>query len=476
MPAEGQPDTELVVRTASVVGNYDYLIDYRFPQNGDMQINIGSTGQDAVKGVASTSMEDSTAAADTAHGTLVAPNLVAPFHDHYFNFRLDFDVDGPVNHPAVLEIVPGEPAPDSPRRSFWTVERSAPASELEARYTLSAMAPKYFLVANEAERTQLGHHPAYMIHHGSVAYGPFDYAADPPMKRNAYIGAHDMEHRPRSGPALCRRRVPDAERRLGYAGRVGQGGPAATGRGRGDVVHGRVPSPPAGREDWPVMSTDWKTIHIMTAQLLHPEPRADDPSAELRASRSGWRFASLCRSDGRGPAGRVETASPSPTSVPAPRPAFPLSWRSGEARTLEPKRSPRDVDERGSRTRKRATMVGCRGAAGRRRRRDGRRHGCRLRFVGTPRVGMATSAYGRDYRVGNTLGVLDQSVPASSSASTRTGARARCWAGPTTAYSPEPAWVGRQPAPAIGRQVSHRSALHQTAKRRHTIRAASGTR
>ena len=159
VPAEGRPDTELVVRTASVVGNYDYLIDYRFRQNGAMSIDMGSTGQDAVKGVASTSMADATAAADTAHGVLVAPNLAAPFHDHYFNFRLDFDVDGPVNHPAVLEVVAGEPAPDSPRRSFWTVVRSMPASELNARYTLSAMAPKYFLVANRAERTRLGHHP-----------------------------------------------------------------------------------------------------------------------------------------------------------------------------------------------------------------------------------------------------------------------------------------------------------------------------
>ena len=187
VPAEGRPDTELVVRTASVVGNYDYLIDYRFRQSGEITIQIGATGIDGVKGVASRSMTDATAVADTAYGTLVAPNLVAPFHDHYFNFRLDFDVDGPINHPAVLEVVAGEPAPESPRRSFWKVERSAPASELEGRYRLSAIAPKYFLIANEAERTALGHHPAYMIHHGSVAYGRFEYATDPPMRRNAYI-------------------------------------------------------------------------------------------------------------------------------------------------------------------------------------------------------------------------------------------------------------------------------------------------
>ncbi|MEY9196309.1 primary-amine oxidase [Sinorhizobium fredii] len=90
VPAEGRPATELVVRTASEVGNYDYLIDYRLQQNGQINIYIGASGLDAVKGVASTSMKDPTAKADTAYGTLIAPNLVAANHDHYFNFRIDF--------------------------------------------------------------------------------------------------------------------------------------------------------------------------------------------------------------------------------------------------------------------------------------------------------------------------------------------------------------------------------------------------
>ena len=255
VPAAGRPDTELVVRTASVVGNYDYLIDYRFKQNGEMYIKIGATGLDAVKGVAATSMEDSTAAADTAYGTLVAPNLVAPFHDHYFNFRLDFDVDGPVNHPAILEVVAGEPAADSPRRSFWTVTRSAPVSELEARYTLSAMAPKYFLVANEAERTRLGHHPAYMINQGSVAYGPFDYATDPPMRRNAYIEhtiwntVHDRSQRYAGGEFPMQSDGSDTLAEWVQADRPLQGTDVVTWFTAGFHHLPRA-------ENWPVMSTD----------------------------------------------------------------------------------------------------------------------------------------------------------------------------------------------------------------------------
>ncbi|TQV77796.1 tyramine oxidase [Denitrobaculum tricleocarpae] len=271
VPAEGRPETELVVRSASEVGNYDYLIDYRFKQNGEIYIKIGATGLDAVKGVASTSMADPTAAEDTRFGTLIAPHLVAPFHDHYFNFRLDFDIDQPKNNFGVMEIVPAKPAAGSPRRSMWTVEHKMPKTELEARYQISAKSPRYFHLMNPDRTGPLGHTPGYMIHHGSIAYGPFDFENDPPMKRNAYIEysvwntLHDPAQRYAGGAFPMQGDGSDTLAEWVRADRNLLGQDIVTWFSAGFHHIPRM-------EDWPVMSTEWKTIHIMPHNFFAHNP------------------------------------------------------------------------------------------------------------------------------------------------------------------------------------------------------------
>ncbi len=262
VPAEGRPETELVVRTASEVGNYDYLIDYRFKQNGEIYIKVGATGIDIVKGVAATTMGDPTAAADTQFGTLIAPYLVAPNHDHYFNFRLDFDIDQPKNVFATMDIVPAELDPNLPRKSMWKVEHNVAKTELEARYQISAATPRYFHLMNKKKKNALGHYPGYMIHHGSIAYGPFDFVNDPPMKRNAYIEysvwntQYDPTERYAGGTFALQSDGTDTLAEWVKADRNLKNKDVVTWFTAG--FH-HVPR----SEDWPVMSTEWKTIHIM---------------------------------------------------------------------------------------------------------------------------------------------------------------------------------------------------------------------
>ncbi len=95
---EGRPQRELVVRMAAMIGNYDYVIDWRFLPDGQIKVSLGATGivESKMTGardarVASTNGPDSRA---DAYGRFVEPNVVAVNHDHYFNFRLDMDVDG----------------------------------------------------------------------------------------------------------------------------------------------------------------------------------------------------------------------------------------------------------------------------------------------------------------------------------------------------------------------------------------------
>ncbi|PYT30390.1 MAG: hypothetical protein DMG57_08365 [Acidobacteria bacterium] len=47
----GRPSRTLVLRTAAVIGNYDYLMDWRFEQDGSIRIALGATGIIETKGV-----------------------------------------------------------------------------------------------------------------------------------------------------------------------------------------------------------------------------------------------------------------------------------------------------------------------------------------------------------------------------------------------------------------------------------------
>ena len=186
-PTAGRPARELVVRSASVVGNYDYLIDYVFQQDGSIRVAIGATGLDAVKGVPSQSMKDATAAADTRYGTLIAPGLVAPFHSHYFNFRLDLDIDGVANDFMRQRLKPQAMPEGSPRRSFYAVTDEMPAREKAARSRIDPASPALFHFANNNVESALGHHPGYMLMPtGSDVY-PLLAADDPPVRRNSYL-------------------------------------------------------------------------------------------------------------------------------------------------------------------------------------------------------------------------------------------------------------------------------------------------
>src|SRR5262249_39102333 len=186
---EGRANVELVVRMAAAIGNYDYLFDWIFNDAAELEVRVGATGIDALKGVATRKMSEPTAADDTKYGTLVAPTLVAVNHDHYFNFRLDLDIDGPstsFNHDVYK---PMRMPADSPRRSLYVVERQIAETEtaaaLDTRHGSSRLR-----VINEHRTNSVGNPASYELlatNHAPLLLDPDDW----PARRAAFL-KHDV--------------------------------------------------------------------------------------------------------------------------------------------------------------------------------------------------------------------------------------------------------------------------------------------
>ncbi len=160
----GIPQVELVVRSIATVGNYDYLIDYVFTPQGNITLRVGATGYDAVKSTAAANMDDPTAAKDTQFGSLVAPYTVAPFHDHYINFRIDLDVDGTQN--VLLRDSFEAHAIPPPRKSIWRLKTETLPAE-----TAIHSHSEIIRIANPNTRNQLKQVPSYLVtsHHQATS-------------------------------------------------------------------------------------------------------------------------------------------------------------------------------------------------------------------------------------------------------------------------------------------------------------------
>ena len=280
----GRPSRDLVLRAVATIGNYDYIFDWRFQQDGSIHAAIGATGIIEVKSVPATTVAAENQGSGGEHsepreeyGHLVAEHVSGVNHDHFFSYRLDLDVDGTNNSLMVDRLVQKALPTPSPRKSIWTVQMSAAATEQQGILDIHLDHPGMWRIVNPNVRGPLGYPTGYEIMPegtGISLLSPDDW----PQRRAAF-SAHQLWVTPyRANEFYAGGAFPS-----GSKGEDGLGVWTKANRPieNTDIVawytlgFHHVPR----AEDWPIMPTMWHEFVIRPYDFFSKNPTLDLPLA-----------------------------------------------------------------------------------------------------------------------------------------------------------------------------------------------------
>jgi primary-amine oxidase len=151
-------------------------VQWIFGQDGSIEVAVELSGIMLTKGINGRTCEvcvdaagSLAAAREDRHGTLVAPHVVATNHQHFFNARLDLDVDGASNSVAEMNVHSVEPRPDNPYQNAFVMEKTSLTTEKAAQRDLSLADARVWEVFAPGKKNALGHDPGYLLEPGHTA-------------------------------------------------------------------------------------------------------------------------------------------------------------------------------------------------------------------------------------------------------------------------------------------------------------------
>ena len=230
--AQVRRQRRLVVSFHVTVANYEYLVYWRFYQDGSIECEVRATGI----------VVTSHASGAVLNGTVVDQGTYAPFHQHFIVARLDLDVDGPFN---TVHAVSSEAAGDDPWGLGLVVRETPLRTEAEGKQDYDWASQRAWKVVSSDARNGLGSATGYKLVPGG-AFPPLLSPSAPAFQRAEVIG-HTLwvtpYHPDERWPCGDFPNLSPATRAAGVDG----GGPADREHRRGALVRVRhPPHHPAG--------------------------------------------------------------------------------------------------------------------------------------------------------------------------------------------------------------------------------------
>jgi primary-amine oxidase len=257
----------LVLSFVTTVDNYEYGFFWYFYQDGNIQYEVKLTGILLAGGELPGN--------SPKYGKLVAPQLNAIVHQHFFNVRLDMCVDGELN--SVYEVnTEAEPmGAENPYGNAFFPTATLLQTEQEAQRRVNPLSARHWLVTNPSQLNHLGQPVGYQLLPGENVL-PFAHPESSIIKRAGFMMQHLWVT-----PYNPQERYPAGNYPNQHPG--GEGLPAWTQANRAiantDIVlwytfgHHHVPRP----EEWPVMPTAYIGFMLRPVGFFNGNPALDVP-------------------------------------------------------------------------------------------------------------------------------------------------------------------------------------------------------
>ncbi|HKA07163.1 MAG TPA: primary-amine oxidase [Gemmataceae bacterium] len=171
----------LVISSVSTVENYEYGFFWYLYQDGNIQLEVKLTGVLSLGAFADGERPK--------YGALVAPNVYAPNHQHFFNVRLDFDLDGTANTIQQVDVVPDPAGNNNPFENAFRAQATTLRTEKEARAHLNLQTGRTWKVINAKMTNAVGEPVAYRFLPGDNAF-PFASENAWWRKRAGFVNYH----------------------------------------------------------------------------------------------------------------------------------------------------------------------------------------------------------------------------------------------------------------------------------------------
>lgn len=273
----------LVLQTIITVSNYEYIFAFHFSQDASITYEVRATGILSTAPIA--------IGEEVPHGTVVAPGVLAPYHQHLFSLRIDPAIDGqanslqveeshamPINGPSVhnpfgvgyetkSRIIEQEQGLDldlSTARTFKIINESKtnPITDTPVGYKLLP-SPSQMLLAHptsyHARRSEFAKHAIWVTHYQDDELFP--------------AGRHTMQSMGNEGiESMIKKRAESGESNV---------------RNEDIVIWHTFGSTHNPRiEDWPVMPSEKISVVLKPVNFFTQNPGIDVRASSREESRS----------------------------------------------------------------------------------------------------------------------------------------------------------------------------------------------